>query len=169
MRKEHLSLISENIIQTQCHPTCRRGIRPLSYAGSPPNGGGGKNKQENILIVEDNPMARMALENILVKLGEAFDIAIDGEQAIKKIKIYHYRLILMDISLPKKDGCAVTKMIRNLEEKHNLPPAYIVAQSSHLDETVEKECLAAGMNVCYHKPLSLEIIANLLKIISCLV
>ncbi len=118
-----------------------------------------------VLIVEDNPGARMALKTILLNLDEAADIAVDGEQAIEKIKIHNYRLVLMDISLPGKDGCTVTKFIRRWEKTHQLQPAYIVAQSSHLDKAVEKDCLAAGMNICYRKPLSLEIIARLLKTI----
>ncbi len=120
-----------------------------------------------VLIVEDNPGARMALKTILLNLDETADIANDGEQAIEQIKAHSYQLILMDISLPGKDGCEVTKFIRHWEKTHQLQPAYIVAQSSHLDEAVEKDCLAAGMNICYRKPLSPEIITQLLKIIGC--
>ncbi len=89
---------------------------------------------QNILIVEDNPMALKMLKTILLNLGEEADIAIDGEQAIEKIKIHNYQLILMDLGLPGKDGCEVTQFIRDWEKKYNLPPAYIVAQSSHLDQ-----------------------------------
>ena len=74
-----------------------------------------------VLLVEDNPIARLALENFLLKLGEKADIAIDGEQAIEKTKIHCYRLILMDIGLPGKDGCEVTKIIRDWEKaQHQL-------------------------------------------------
>lgn len=120
---------------------------------------------KNILIVEDNPVARSALENFLSKLGVQADIAIDGEQAIEKTKINHYQLILMDIGLPDKDGCEVTQIIRQWEKTHKLQPAYIVAQSSHLDKEIEKQCLAVGMNACYSKPLTAEIIQELLNII----
>ncbi len=120
-----------------------------------------------ILIVEDNPAARMALTNILEKLDEPADIACTGEIAIEKIKCRSYRLILMDITLPGKDGCEVTQIIRQWEKAHQLPPAYIVAQSSHLDKEVEKQCLAAGMNSGYSKPLSLEIVTHLIKAVCC--
>ncbi len=121
----------------------------------------------SILIVEDSFAARVALENILSKLGAEADVAIDGEQAIEKTKIHNYQLILMDIGLPGKDGCEVTQFIRDWEKQHNLLPAYIIAQSSHLDQAVEKQCLAVGMNACYSKPLSLKTIENLIKIVFC--
>lgn len=122
-----------------------------------------RSKQINTLIVEDSLIVRMVLKNILLKLDEPADLAVTGEEAIEKIKIHQYRLILMDIGLPGKDGCEVTQIIRDWEKAHNLPPSYIVAQSSHLDADIEKKCMAAGMNACYHKPLSPEIIANLLR------
>lgn len=128
----------------------------------------GKNKHKNTLIVEDNLIVGMVLKNMLLKLDEPADLAVTGEEAIEKVKIHRYGLILMDIGLPVKDGCAVTKIIRDWEKNHQLQPAYIVAQSSHLDPELEKQCLAVGMNACYHKPLSLETIANLLKTINCL-
>ena len=121
----------------------------------------------NILIVEDNAIARINLKNILLKLGEEADIAVDGAQAIEKTKIHRYSLILMDIGLPKKDGCQVTRFIRRWEKTHHLPPSYIIAQSSHLDADIEKKCMAAGMNACYPKPLSAEIIADLIKFVCC--
>ena len=121
----------------------------------------------NVLIVEDNLIVCMALKNILLKLNEPADLAVTGEEAIEKIKTHQYRLILMDIGLPGKDGCEVTQIIREWEKAHNLAPSYIVAQSSHLDADIEKQCLAAGMNACYHKPLSTEIIANLIKPACC--
>ncbi len=75
-------------------------------------------QRANTLIVEDNLAARCALVNLLLNLGEKADIAIDGEQAIEKIKIHNYQLILMDLGLPGKDGCEVTKIIRDWEKAH---------------------------------------------------
>ncbi len=118
-----------------------------------------------ILIVEDNPMARRSLENILTKLGEKADIAVDGEEAIEKSKIHRYRLILMDIELPGKNGCEATEIIRHWEKTHKLQPAYIVAQSSNMDKKMEKQSLAVGMNVCRSKPLTAGIIQELLNTI----
>ncbi len=74
---------------------------------------------KNILIVEDNAIARINLKNILLTLGEEADIAIDGEQAIEKIKIHHYALILMDIGLPKKRWLSSHKYHSPMGKKNN--------------------------------------------------
>ncbi len=147
MKKDHLSLISKT-------------SQSLNNKSE-------ESKHKNILIVEDNLMARTALKNILLKLDEEPDIACDGEQAIEKIKQHSYRLILMDIGLPGKDGCEVTQFVRAWEQKNQLEPSYIIAQSSHLDKELEKQCIASGMNACYSKPLSEKTIADLIKMIIC--
>ena len=68
--------------------------------------------QIKILVVEDDP----ALLNILSAKAKSLDYKIigakDGEQAIKKFKIEHPDLVLLDIYLPLKNGFEVLKEIK---------------------------------------------------------
>ena len=66
-----------------------------------------------ILIVDDEEIVRTSLDVILKKGGGyATDFAVDGEEALKKIKGNKYGLVLLDIAMPKLDGYEILKQVR---------------------------------------------------------
>jgi len=69
-------------------------------------------KNKKILIVEDDKFLRELISQKLVK--EKFDIAeaVDGEQAVKKVKDVNPDLILLDLILPGIDGFEVLTKIK---------------------------------------------------------
>lgn len=77
-----------------------------------------------ILIVEDEFGSRKLLQKFLSPYGVC-DLAVDGEEAIEAFKLAMkeedpYDLVCLDIMMPKKDGQAVLKEIRELEESRNI-------------------------------------------------
>ena len=102
-----------------------------------------------VLIVEDN------LDNMLtVKaiIGDKYKIveAGDGEQAINMTKKYIPHLILMDISLPGKDGVQAFKEIRQITELQHIPIIALTASAMTSDrETI----LAHGFDGYIGKPI----------------
>jgi len=69
--------------------------------------------QHTILIVDDEEIVRTSLDVILKKGGGyATDFAVDGEEALKKIKGNKYGLVLLDIAMPKLDGYEILKQVR---------------------------------------------------------
>mgnify|MGYP006291090135 CR=1 FL=1 len=69
-------------------------------------------QNKKILIVEDDKFLRELISQKLVK--EGFDIAeaVDGEQAVKKVKDVDPDLILLDLILPGIDGFEVLTKIK---------------------------------------------------------
>ena len=57
-----------------------------------------------ILLVEDNEMNRDMLSRRLKKRGYEVEIAVDGAEGVDKARAGSPELILMDMSLPVKDG-----------------------------------------------------------------
>jgi len=57
-----------------------------------------------ILIVEDEPELVEQIRQALAKQKYTVDTAFDGEEALDRIYVDPYDLILLDIMLPKKDG-----------------------------------------------------------------
>jgi signal transduction histidine kinase/CheY-like chemotaxis protein len=111
-----------------------------------------------LLIVEDNPMARLFLSSLLESLGYEYDTAEDGKSALEAVKKNSYQLIILDIGLPDISGIEVAKRIHEFQ-----PKQAIVALSAHLYEETKADALAAGMMDAYQKPLSTEKIKELLK------
>jgi len=94
-----------------------------------------------ILIADDHPIIREGLKQILkispdiVIKGEASN----GDEVLKLLRNNKYDLILLDLSLPKKNGIEVLKEIRK-----KLPKLPILILSIHSDEHFIIEALRSG-------------------------
>jgi DNA-binding response OmpR family regulator len=65
-----------------------------------------------ILVVEDDPTISSLIETILETHKYAVDLASDGQAGLDLSDAYEYDMILMDVSLPKKDGVSICQEIR---------------------------------------------------------
>jgi len=65
-----------------------------------------------ILIVDDDPEIRTFLKSRLEEKCFACDCAEDGSDALYKAKVNEYDVILLDYSLPKKNGFDVCRSLR---------------------------------------------------------
>ncbi len=65
-----------------------------------------------ILIIEDEKKIVEILKKALRGERYAFDVAYDGEEGLEKALQNNYALIILDLSLPKKDGLDVCKELR---------------------------------------------------------
>ena len=68
---------------------------------------------ERILLVEDEEDLRMTLCDRLKAEGYTAEAAADGEEGLRKATQNAYDLIILDITLPKKNGFDVCRDIRN--------------------------------------------------------
>jgi DNA-binding response OmpR family regulator len=65
-----------------------------------------------ILVIEDEKKLVEILKKALRSERYAFDVAYDGEEGLEKALKGNYSLIILDLSLPKKDGLDVCKELR---------------------------------------------------------
>ncbi len=85
-----------------------------------------------ILIVDDSPTERLYLTDILVKNGFAVSTAVNGDEAIERIRAERPELILMDVVMPGTNGFQVTRAIARDPELAALP---VIICSSKNQET----------------------------------
>lgn len=69
--------------------------------------------QKRILVVEDDLFLRELYTDILTAEGYKVEGAQDGEEALQKIKLGGYDLVLLDIIMPKMDGLTVMRQVQN--------------------------------------------------------
>jgi two-component system, NarL family, invasion response regulator UvrY len=74
-----------------------------------------------VLIADDHPLIREGLKLIL---SETDDIvlaaeAVDGQDVLDKVKADHFDVLVLDITMPKKNGFEVLKELRN--EGNDIP------------------------------------------------
>jgi CheY-like chemotaxis protein len=111
-----------------------------------------------ILVVEDNPLNQKLAAFMLANWGFKHDICSNGKQALERIRLNTYDLILMDIQMPEMDGYDTTRYIRT-ELELGLP---IIAMTSQVVPGEREKCLVAGMNDYIEKPIKEEQLYNLI-------
>ena len=67
---------------------------------------------KRILIVEDDEFLRDLYVDTLSAEGYQLDVAKDGEEALEKIKVGGWDLVLLDIIMPKMSGLEVMKKLK---------------------------------------------------------
>ena len=107
-----------------------------------------------ILLVEDDLIAKTVGLNTLKNnfpLAQ-IDTAETGKTAIELATKNDYDLIFMDLGLPDMKGYKIATKIRSLK-KNQLP---IVALTAHDSTEVKNDCIKAGMNDAFSKPINDE-------------
>ena len=91
---------------------------------------------KRILVVDDSMTTRSMIKNILLNLGYNVDTAIDGNEALVKLKLNHYDLVVTDINMPKMNGYELVEILRNDEMYMDIP---VIVMSSVIKETAKKQ------------------------------
>jgi len=65
----------------------------------------------SVLCVDDDPGIRELLHEIIIRLGHSSTTAVDGIDALEKLKNDHFDIVITDISMPRMDGTDLIKKI----------------------------------------------------------
>ncbi|MBW8890144.1 MAG: response regulator transcription factor [Fibrobacteres bacterium] len=102
-----------------------------------------------ILIVEDEEAIRLGLADLLEIEGFSVDVALDGEEAMEKVKSFQPHLVILDLMLPKANGYDVTRFIR---KSH--PQTFILMLTAKNEEINKIQGLEIGADDYVTKPFS---------------
>lgn len=123
-----------------------------------------KGKSSNcFLLVEDNIMALKVLESMFNKLGYGFKSASTGKKALELFKNSSIDLVITDIGLPDITGYELAAQIRAWEKENAKSSVVILGLTGHAKEIAQKECLEAGMDDVYMKPITLELLQTMVQ------
>jgi DNA-binding response OmpR family regulator len=86
-----------------------------------------------ILVVEDDNFLANAYRIKLTKVGFEVVVAVDGVEALEKIKSQNFDLVILDLIIPKIDGFAVLTEIRS-QEKYKKLPILVASNLSQMED-----------------------------------
>jgi len=122
-------------------------------------------KDIDILLVEDNLINQRMTLLILKPLVRNIDTASNGAEALEKLFLGTYDIILMDIRMPVMDGIMTAEKIRENEAGSGMriPIIAITADAMIGDREI---CLAAGINDYISKPFQpSELIGKIISLV----
>lgn len=108
-----------------------------------------------VLAVDDNEINHFIIKKTLTKWGLKVDIAENGQEAIDKLSVGHYDLVLMDIHMPVMDGRQATEIIRSLNNGQYKDLPIIALTATVITQDIE-DILKSGMNDYITKPFVIE-------------
>ena len=120
---------------------------------------------KKILLVDDIDVNREIATAILEMSGFAVETAINGEDAVLKLKSKgggYYDVVLMDVQMPVMNGYEATAAIRQFENK-KLAAIPILAMTANAFDEDRKAAFSAGMNGHIAKPIDVSKLMEELK------
>lgn len=106
----------------------------------------------NILLVDDEPIARLILSRPLLEMGHRITMAISGNDALHILETQSFDLILLDIGMQDGDGYLVLEQLRRQEAVRWVP---VIVTSGHQSEPQIMRALELGADDYMTKPLNI--------------
>jgi len=101
----------------------------------------------SILVVDDEQVLRDMLYTLLTREGYRVETAEDGEEALEKMSLNQYQLIISDIKMPHVNGF---ELLKTVKEKY--PRTVVIMMTSFGDSYAVKDCLLLGADEYITKP-----------------
>ncbi|MEQ1687310.1 MAG: response regulator [Sphingopyxis sp.] len=107
-----------------------------------------------ILFIEDDPMNRRVVRDMLAIAGLGMSEADGGRSGITRLEREEFDLLLLDLRMPEMDGFDVMRALRGRDDAlKNIPIVVITADAS---PGLEDECLETGADAVLFKPIAMQ-------------
>ena len=137
-------------------PPTRRPAAPQHQAGLR------STRKAHILVVDDFRDNREMYADYLRFSGYSVDEAVNGREAVDKVRRGRPDLVVMDLSLPVLDGWQATRMLKTDPDTKHIP---VIAVTGHALQGNEALARAAGVDAYLTKPCLPEKLAATIAIL----
>ena len=107
----------------------------------------------NVLVIDDDPVIRSLIGDILRSLGHAVINAQSGAEGLQALAEGQAQIVILDYQLPDMSGLEVLRKARACPQNKSLP---IILLSASDDRGLHSLARQAGADACLEKPFKLE-------------
>lgn len=116
----------------------------------------GLSKPLKVLVVDDYPANRILLMHQLGYLGHRVRVCEHGGEGLRCWLRESFDVVIADCNMPIFDGYRLARAIREHERRAGREACRVLAVTANAQASERARCLAAGMNACLFKPLSID-------------
>jgi two-component system, sensor histidine kinase len=159
------------IMRRRCAPFQMTSARLLANAGSAalhPGAGGRMRSSDGsrtcqVVVVDDDPVNLALAEEVIRFMGAEPITFLDGETALREIRVRDVDMIFMDVHMPGLNGLELTKKRREEEAARHLPRLPIIALTASAMPHELAACLDNGMDDVMTKPFGFDAMRSKLE------
>lgn len=115
-----------------------------------------------VLVADDTRANQRLVRSVLAARGHEVTIVTSGRDAVDCVLQGHFDVVLMDVKMPAMDGHEATKLIRQHEQSQNRHTP-IIAMTTHSATGDREQCLAAGMDCYFMKPIDATLLIEMVE------
>ncbi|QNA83529.1 response regulator [Sphingomonas sp. So64.6b] len=108
----------------------------------------------NVLFIEDDPMNRRVVSDMLDVAGATMTGAESAEIGLKLIEENDYAIVLVDLRMPGMDGITAIRHIRSRTDAKASLPIIVVTADTAVD--LRERCIAEGADEVLFKPVAMD-------------
>lgn len=117
-------------------------------------------RRMRVLFVDDSLSVRKVAEKVLIGLGVDVTLAVDGLDALGRLREESFDLVFTDLEMPRLHGYELIREIRFLPKLKSLP---VVVVSSRSGAKHQEQARALGATDYVTKPFSAQVLDQILK------
>ncbi|MBX3155104.1 MAG: response regulator [Deltaproteobacteria bacterium] len=112
-------------------------------------------KEGRVLVVDDDPMVRETLGQVLSDEGYVVDLAVDGESALERVHAARPDAILLDLMMPGMNGRQFLEALRGMPAHVDIPVMIMTAVHG-----LEVNLATLGASEVVEKPFNVDELLN---------
>jgi CheY-like chemotaxis protein len=120
-----------------------------------------RSEYKDVLVVDDDEEVRLLLCRALVRMRMTVDTAVDGEDALEKIAVYRYSVVLTDLMMPRLDGADFVRKLAAVEQRSQERPVVVII-TAHPDSDLLAP-LGNEVQAVVRKPVNVKELTEIVR------
>lgn len=107
--------------------------------------------KKRILVTDDDPSILRLVRAILKRADYEVDTAVNGREALEKIELTHYDVVVLDLTMPEVSGAEVLARLQVRDAK----PKFVVIMSAESPDVIAKNAESMNVFAALRKPFEI--------------